>query len=180
MFGQSVAHELHVGYQWFKDEEDLYRNSNGWGLVTAPGGRLNCPSSSTCAGQKIYYQAQVQQQGILDVPTIHSEYESQNIELNDSIKWDNFTFNVGLMVSNDKLYGQGLKEKEGTVSGFELAPGNKYLMHEIDFEDTLQPRLGAVWAYSGTEHHVRELRPLRPGRQLAAARRVVGTQQGGA
>ena len=150
MFGQSVAHELHVGYQWFKDEEDLYRISNGWGLVTAPGGRINCPSSATCAGQKVYYQAQVQQQGILDVPTINSQYESQNIELNDMIKWENFTFNVGLMVSNDKLYGQGLKEKEGTVSGFELAPGNKYLMHEIDFEDTLQPRLGAVWAYNGT------------------------------
>ena len=149
MFGGKVAHELHVGYQWFKDEEDLYRYSNGWGLLTVPGGRLTCPSSSTCAGQKIYFQAQVQQQGALEVPVIHSEYVSHNIEINDSIKWDNLTFNVGLMVSNDKLYGQGLREKSGTVSGFEVAAGSKYLMHEIDFEDMLQPRLGAVWAYSG-------------------------------
>jgi hypothetical protein len=149
VFGGKVAHELHIGYQWFKDEEDLYRTSNAWGSVTAPGGRTKCPANTACAGQQIYYQAQVQQQGILDVPTIHSEYESQNVELNDSIKWDNFTFNVGVLMSNDKLYGQGLKEKEGTVSGYELAKGNKYMMHEIDFADTLQPRIGAVWAYSG-------------------------------
>ena len=151
VFGKDVSHELHVGYQWFKDEEDLYRYSNGWGLITVPGGRLTCPANSTCAGQKIYYQAQVQQQGALEVPVIHSEYVSHNIELNDSIKWSNFTFNVGLLVSNDKLYGQGLKEKAGTVSGFEVAAGHKYLMHEIDFADTLQPRLGAVWAYSGAD-----------------------------
>ena len=149
-FGKGVTHEVHVGYQWSKDEEDLYRTSNAWGSVTVPGGRINCPAAATaCAGKPVYYQAQVQQQGILNVPTIHSEYVSHNFELNDSIKWSNFTFNVGLLVSNDKLYGMGLREKDGTVSGFELAPGSKYLMHEIELKDTLQPRLGAVWAYSG-------------------------------
>ena len=29
------------------------------------------------------------------MPTIHSEYQSQNIEFNDTIKWKNWTFNVG-------------------------------------------------------------------------------------
>jgi hypothetical protein len=118
-------------------------------VVTVPGGRTKCPANSTCAGQQIYYQAQVQQQGILNVPTINSQYESSNIELNDSIKWANFTFNVGVLMSNDKLYGQGLKENPDTYSGFELSKGHKYLMHEIDFADSLQPRIGAVWAYSG-------------------------------
>jgi len=149
MFGKSVTHDLHVGYQYSKDQEDLYRTSNAWGSVTVPGGRIKCPTTATCAGQPVYYQAQVQQQGILKVPTINSQYVSHNIELNDSIKWSNVTVNVGLLMSNDKLYGQGLREKEGTVSGFELAPGNRYLMHEISFGDALQPRLGIVWAYSG-------------------------------
>jgi len=148
-FGQKVTHNLHVGYQWSKDQEDLYRTSNGWGSITIPGGRINCPTESTCAGQPVFYQAQVQQQGILNVPTINSQYHQQNIELNDSIRWANVTVNVGLLASNDKLYGQGLREKEGTVSGFELAPGNRYLMHEIKFGDALQPRLGIVWAYQG-------------------------------
>jgi hypothetical protein len=149
-FGKNVTHEVHVGYQWSKDEEDLYRTSNAWGSVTVPGGRINCPKEATaCVGQPVYYQAQVQQQGILNVPTIHSEYVSHNFELNDSIRWSNLTLNVGLLVSNDKLYGMGLREKDGTVSGFELAQGSKYLMHEIELKDTLQPRLGAVWAYSG-------------------------------
>ncbi|MBZ0114425.1 MAG: carboxypeptidase regulatory-like domain-containing protein [Thermoanaerobaculia bacterium] len=149
VLGSEVTHELHVGYQWFRDEEDLFRTSNGWGSITAPGGRLNCPTNSTCAGQKIYYQAQVQQQGILNVPTIHSEYEAQNVELNDVVRWRNFTLNLGLLVSNDELYGQGLREKSGTVSGFEVAKGNMYKMHEMDFEDMIQPRLGAIWAYDG-------------------------------
>ncbi len=148
-FGKKVTHNLHVGYQYSKDEEDLYRTSNAWGVVTVPGGRLSCPNGTTCAGQKIYYQAAVQQQGILDVPTINSQYVSHNIELNDSIRWANVTVNVGLLMSNDELYGQGLREKDGTVSGFEVAQGNKYLMHEIGFGDALQPRLGIVWAYSG-------------------------------
>ncbi|MBK6407273.1 MAG: carboxypeptidase regulatory-like domain-containing protein [Holophagales bacterium] len=149
-FGKKVTHNVHVGYQYSKDQEDLYRTSNAWGLVTVPGGRINCPAAATaCAGRPVYYQAQVQQQGILDVPTINSQYVSHNIELNDSIRWSNVTVNVGLLMSNDLLYGQGLREKDGTVSGFEVAQGNKYLMHEIGFGDALQPRLGIVWAYSG-------------------------------
>jgi hypothetical protein len=148
-FGQKVTHNLHVGYQWSKDQEDLYRTSNGWGSITIPGGRINCPAAATCAGQPVFYQAQVQQQGILNVPTINSQYVQHNIELNDSIRWANVTVNVGLLASYDKLYGQGLREKDGSVSGFELAQGNKYLMHEIKFGDALQPRLGIVWAYQG-------------------------------
>lgn len=148
-FGQKVTHNLHVGYQWSKDQEDLYRTSNGWGSITIPGGRINCPASASCAGQPVFYQAQVQQQGILDVPTINSQYHQHNIELNDSIRWANVTVNVGLLASNDKLYGQGLREKDGTVSGFEVAQGSRYMMHEIKFKDALQPRLGVVWAYQG-------------------------------
>lgn len=150
--GKKVVHNLHVGYQYSKDSEDLYRTSNAWGLVTVPGGRINCPATATtCAGQPVYYQAQVQQQGILNVPTINSQYVSHNIELNDSIRFSNLTFNVGLLLSNDRLYGMGLREKEGTVSGFEVASGSRYLMHEIKFGDTLQPRLGIVWAYKGAD-----------------------------
>ena len=150
--GKKVIHNLHVGYQYAKDQEDLYRTSNAWGLVTVPGGRINCPASATsCAGQPVYYQAQVQQQGILNVPTINSQYVSHNVEMNDSIRWSNVTVNVGLLLSYDLLYGMGLREKDGTVSGFEVAPGSRYLMHEIKFGDTLQPRLGIVWAYKGAD-----------------------------
>lgn len=152
VFGKKVTHDLHIGYQWTKDEEDLLRTSNGWGTVSIPGGTTTCPSNSSCAGQKIYFQAGVLQQGItlpngVQVPVIHSEYKSQNIEINDTIHWENFTLSVGLLVSNDKLYGQGLKPNSNNVSGFEVARGHKYEMYEIDFADTLQPRLGGVWAY---------------------------------
>jgi hypothetical protein len=152
VFGKKVTHDLHIGYQWTRDEEDLLRTSNGWGTVSIPGGTTTCPANSSCAGQKIYFQAGVLQQGItlpngVQVPVIHSEYKSQNLEINDTIHWDNFTLSVGLLVSNDKLYGQGLKPNSNNVSGFEVARGHKYEMYEIDFADTLQPRLGGVWAY---------------------------------
>jgi hypothetical protein len=153
-FGSEVVHDLHFGYQWFRDEEDLFRYSNGWGVITVPGGRVNCPANSTCAGQKVYFQAQVQQQGITlpdgsRVPIVHSEYESQNIEINDSIKLSRWTFNAGVLLSQDTLYGQGLRRKAGTVSGFERDKFSKYRMYELDFTDMIQPRLGAIWAYDG-------------------------------
>ena len=38
---------------------------------------------------------------------IHSELESQSFELNDTIRWGNWSFNAGVVVSNDTLFGQG-------------------------------------------------------------------------
>jgi carboxypeptidase family protein len=143
--GGTVVHDLHVGYQLYTDSEDLTRSSNGWGLITVPGGRLNF------RGTPIYYQAAFQQQTTGLVPTIHSEYQSQSFELNDTIKWSRFTFNVGLLASNDTLYGQGLRNDASTLSGFTLAPGNKYKMYEIGFGKMIQPRLSATWAYNGRD-----------------------------
>ena len=37
-------------------------------------------------------------------PTIVSEYRSQNIEVNDTIKWQNWSFNLGVMASKDTLF----------------------------------------------------------------------------
>lgn len=146
LFGTAITHEVHVGYQWYRDEEDLRRVSNGWGAIVAPRG-------ITFNGTPVAYQATFDQMSLGEnvVPGIHSEFESQNIELNDVIKWNNWSFNVGLLASNDIFYGQGLREVSGNVSGFALAPGHKYKMYEIDFEDMLSPRLGAVWAFNGRD-----------------------------
>ncbi|MFN8095980.1 MAG: carboxypeptidase regulatory-like domain-containing protein [Vicinamibacteria bacterium] len=143
--GRSVVHELHVGYQWYVDSEDLERSSNGWGAITAPGGR------TSFQGKPIFYQTAFQQQTTGLVPVIHSEYRSQSIEFNDTIRWGRFTFNAGLLASNDTLYGQGLREDSGVLSGYVLAPGNKYKMYETGFGKMLQPRLGATWAYNGRD-----------------------------
>ena len=146
--GSTVSHELHAGYQWYVDSEDLLRSSNGWGSITVPGGRL---PTVGLPGVPAYYVAAFQQQSIGAVPTIHSEYKSQNLEFNDTIRWKNFTFNAGALFSNDRLYGQGLREDSSTVSGFVSASGNQYKMHEIPFSKTFQPRLGATWAYNGRD-----------------------------
>ena len=143
-FGTSMRHELHVGYQRYTDEEDLTRTSNGWGTITVPGGRL-----ATNPGA--FYTASFQQQSTGAVPTIHSEYESQSLEFNDTIRWSNWSFNLGVLASNDTLFGQGLREDSSTLSGYISAPGTKYKMYEIPFSKMIQPRVGATWAYNGND-----------------------------
>ncbi|MEM7585772.1 MAG: carboxypeptidase regulatory-like domain-containing protein [Acidobacteriota bacterium] len=137
-------HDLHFGYQWSNDEEELSRTSNGWGVISVPGGR------TTFNDQPVFYEARFEQQGLAgSVPgAINSQFETQSFEINDTIRFDDWTFNVGLMFSNDELFGEGLRENPSNVSGFELAPGNQYKMYEIDWDEMISPRLGATWSYN--------------------------------
>ena len=113
----ALRHNLHAGYMQSVDSEDLTRSSNGWGSITVPGG------GTSFQGTPIYYIAAYQQQGIGAVPTIHSEFRSKNIEVNDTISLKNWTFNAGFLDSQDTLYGQGLNNADGTLSGYVLATG---------------------------------------------------------
>ena len=147
VLGTAVTHEVHVGYQFYVDSEDLTRRSNGWGEISVPGGRLT-PIAGT--GQPAFYTARFQQQTTGAAAPIRSEYKSQSFEANDTIRWKDWTFNAGLLASNDRLYGQGLREGS-TLSGFTLAPGNKYKMYEVPFSKMIQPRLGVTWAYNSRD-----------------------------
>jgi hypothetical protein len=143
--GSTMVHDIHVGYQRYTDSEDLTRSTNGWGAITVPGGRLSFNNTP------IYFTAAFQQQSIGAAPTIHSEYQSQSFEVNDSIRFRNWTINLGILASNDTLFGQGLREDSSTLSGYTLAIGNKYKMYEIPFSRMIQPRVGATWAYNGKD-----------------------------
>jgi len=145
MFGGVVSHELHAGYQWYQDAEDLDRTSNGWGLISIPGGRTEID------GQPIFFTARYLQGTTGLIPEIHSEFRSQSFEINDTIRWRDWTFNAGLLVSNDTLYGQGLREDASTLSGFVSSPGTEYEMYDVPFSRMIQPRLGATWAYNGQD-----------------------------
>jgi hypothetical protein len=151
--GMGMQHRVHAGYQNSLDAETLARSSNGWGVIRVPGGRTTFPASN---GTPIFYSAEFQQQGLGEkgVPPIHSEFRAQNIEVNDAISWKNWTYNIGLLASHDTLYGQGLNNAPGTLSGYVLATGTtsesrKYTMYTVPFKKMLQPRLGATYAYDG-------------------------------
>ncbi|MFL6247063.1 MAG: carboxypeptidase regulatory-like domain-containing protein [Thermoanaerobaculia bacterium] len=151
--GSTIAHDLHVGYMRSQDEEDLRRVSNGWGSLSVTAGTVNfTPPGGTAT--PVFYQAQFIRSigGTGTSNNIHSEYVAQNIELNDTIRWNNWSFNAGVVVSQDTLYGQGLREDSSAISGYVLAPGHKYKMYQIDWDKTIQPRLGATWAYNGTDN----------------------------
>jgi hypothetical protein len=148
-FGSTISHDVHGGLQWYTDAEDLLRRSNGWGLVTVPGGRTTCPTScGASAGVPVYYQTTFSQQSV-GVPPIRSEYRSLSFEVNDNIRWNRWSFNVGAIISRDRLYGQDLKEDSSQISGFVYQAGNIYQMYEIPFSKMFQPRVGATWAYDG-------------------------------
>jgi hypothetical protein len=154
-FGTGVAHDVHAGIQRYKDSEDRFQLSNGWGLITIPAGAGaagTCPANAcgTAKPGTVFFTAAVSQQGARGVPTIHSEFISTNLEANDTIRWKDWSFNVGLLASRDALYGQGLA-KADNYAGFTTSPGTKYLMHVFNFKDMLQPRLGATWAYNGRD-----------------------------
>ena len=138
----TMRHDLHAGVQWYTDAEDLLRRSNGWGAITVPGGR------TSFQGTPIFYTAVFSQQSV-GVPPIRSEYKSLSFELNDNIRWNRWSFNVGLIMSRDRLYGQDLKEDASTISGFVYQAGNIYQMYEIPFSKMIQPRLGATYLYDG-------------------------------
>lgn len=142
--GSTVTHELHAGYQWYRDSEELLRSSNGWGSITLQGGRVST------AGQPIFYTARYQRQ-TAGLPAIVSDYESQSIEFNDMIRWNKWTFNIGAIASNDTLFGQGLQEDASTLSGYRSAPGNRYSMYELPFKKMIQPRLSVVRSYNGSD-----------------------------
>ncbi|HJQ36833.1 MAG TPA: TonB-dependent receptor [Thermoanaerobaculia bacterium] len=154
--GTNITHDLHAGYQRYKDSEDRVIVSNGWGVITIPAaigtgrGSGQCPAAVCGTAKPAYFVAQFNQQGFGNLPPIHSEFQSQNIELNDTIRMNNWSFNVGVLASNDTLYGQGLA-KADNLAGFVSSPGTKYKMHEFGFSDMLQPRLGATWAYNGSD-----------------------------
>jgi hypothetical protein len=148
--GSNVAHDLHVGYQRYVDSEDRFQTSNGWGDISIPGGSSNCPVSACGTAKPAFFIANVSQQTTGTVPTIHSEFRSQSFEINDTMRWNNWSFNVGVLASNDTLYGQGLA-KADNLAGYVKSPGTEYEMYDVPFQKMIQPRLGATWAYNGTD-----------------------------
>jgi len=150
--GIGMRHNLHGGFQMYVDSEDLDRRSNGWGLITVPAGAVSFPAGT---GSPIFYQATYQAQGAGKLPVIHSEYHSKSFEGNDTINWKNWTFNVGAVISNDTLFGQGLQPDSSAPSGFVKSPATEldpkkrqYQEYDIPFSKMIQPRVSATWAYN--------------------------------
>jgi len=140
----STTHELHAGYHQEEIKEHLIRSTNGWGYIESVGG------TESRGEVPVYFQANFYQTSLGDygVPPIDTGAKSRNIEFNDRITWRDFTFQVGVLISEDRLYGQGLKVNKSEISGFEAAIGNRYLMKKVDFSEMIQPRLGVSWEFS--------------------------------
>ena len=146
-----TTHEVHVGVQRTEGRERLRRLSNGWGSIQVPGG-VDIAEDGT----PVFYVATVEQMSLrrpdgTAVAPIDSHTKSTSIEINDTIGWNDVAVGVGVLVSQDVLYGQGLRAATGNASGFTLAPGHRYRMHSIPWQDMVQPRLGITWTYNDAD-----------------------------
>jgi len=149
LMAMGMRHNLHGGFQAYVDSEDFDRTSNGWGSINVPAG------TASFQGIPIFYQTTYQAQGVGIAPVIHSEYHSKSFEANDTVNWKNWTFNAGAVISNDTIYGQGLKADSTALSGF-VKPGpndttpesRKYQAYNIPWSKMIQPRVSATWAYN--------------------------------
>ena len=145
------SHDLHLGVRRTEARETLRRTSNGWGSIDVPGG-----VDLAAVGTPIFFVATVEQMSLRRtdrtlVAPIDSYTETTAVEVNDAVRLGSWAFNVGVLVSEDVLYGQGLRPAQGTVSGFALAPGEKYRMFTVRWQDMVQPRLGVTWAWNGED-----------------------------
>lgn len=153
----NTTHEFHIGYQQEEGSEELYRVSNGWGSIEYWGG-LDFDDGGLVApdGDPIpvgtAYRATVQTRGFdgggISGPLV-SASKSVNIAVNDTISWEDWIFDVGFLISQDEIIGQGLRSAN-TSSGYEEARGETYVMKKVGFSETFQPRLTATWEYSPT------------------------------
>ena len=107
---------------------------------------------------------------------IHSEYQSQNFELNDTIKWKNWTFNVGVLPATTRSTARACARTPSTLSGFVARAGQQVrdVRDPVQQDDPAAP--GRDLGLQRQGHALRELRALQPGGQLAAARRLLGPQ----
>ncbi len=174
--GSDIRHDIHAGHPVVRGlrgpDSQLERLGLDYGARRPPG---RAPASTA---SRRTTSREFQQQSTGAVPPIHSEYQSLNIEVNDTINFNNLSFNVGLLMSYDKLYGQGLKEDSSTISGY--VAGRREPVPDVQDpvrQDAAAAR-GRDLVVQRQGHRLRELRALHPGGQLAAARRVVGAQPG--
>ncbi|KUM53339.1 TonB-dependent receptor [Rheinheimera sp. EpRS3] len=156
IIGDTLVHSIHVGLKYSEAEEELSRFSNGWGSISYHGGR-NVALDGSLADldpTSVYYITTTEQMSFVNesgqaVSAISSISESWNLEINDTIEHGDFTYNIGVLISKDTLYGQGLRANAANGSGWEVAMGEKYKMYSFDWKDMIQPRLGIDWKYDG-------------------------------
>jgi len=169
IYAGNTTHDIHIGYQYQEIEEDLARFSNGWGVITMPRDEFS-------GTDQVFFEARINQMSLglgggAVPPTINSRAELQSFEINDTIEMGDWTYNIGVLISNDVLFGSGLApDASNPVTGLTQSPGTRYQMYETDWSDMIQPRLGANWDYSDTNSvYINYARYHPPASSLARA-----------
>ena len=117
--GLGMRHNIHAGYQQYDRLGGSDPQLERLGLDHRSRRRR-----SASAARRSSIRRRSRRRASALVPKIHSEFRSKSIEVNDAINWKNWTFNLGLLASNDTLYGQGLQNDASHAVGIREGDGN--------------------------------------------------------
>ena len=150
---RSVVHDLHVGYQLYADAEDLVRSSNGWGLITVPGGR------QSFQGRPIFFQAAFQQQttGLVAQDPLRVPLAELRAERHHQVEATGRSTSA-CSRARTRCTARGCARTPRRSPASSRAPGNKYEMYDIPFSKMIQPRVGRHLGLQRQGHRLRELR----------------------
>ena len=108
------------------------RSSNGWGSITVPGG------GTSFQGTPIFYLAAFQQQGLGSASRRSTPSSARkSIEVNDTINWKNWTFNVGLLAEQRHAVRPGPERRVGDAVG--LRAGDRHDVGVAPVQDVRDP-----------------------------------------
>ena len=153
------------------------RSSNGWGSISVPGGRLT--SDRHYGAVCVLHRPLPAADGRRAAPII-SEYRVAEHRAQRHHQLEQL--DVQPRADREQRHALRPGPARGRPTRCPASSPRRATSTRcttLPLSKMIQPRLGATWAYNGQRHRLRQLRPLQPGRQLAASRRVLGPQPGG-
>jgi hypothetical protein len=146
-----ATHDIRAGVSFSDNREDLTRIGNGWGSILINTISTNCGGSPPCFRARYY----------TDQPPQVSEAETWGIFLQNRMTWDRLTINAGVLVNRDEFIpneGLGFDILRGdftipnaSIPTCAASPGAATCTYKsnktFDFEDQVQPRIGAAFVF---------------------------------
>ena len=153
-----ATHDIRFGATYSKNEEDLARLTNGWGSIIASTSSNCGPASARPCYRARYYPQQ---------PSQVSQAKTWGIFLQDQMTWRRLTLNLGVLANRDEFIPNGgakftILRGDFTIPNASIptcadapegAPACTFLdTVTFNFEDQIQPRLGAVYELDPRVH----------------------------
>lgn len=158
-----ATHDIRFGVTYSQNREELLRVANGWGSIIATVSAANCATPTGPSPGNLCYRARFNPRQ----PAQISDAETWGIFLQDQMNWNRFTLNLGVLANRDEFIPNDggkftILRGDYTIPNASIptcaaapdgAPACTYLdTVTFDFEDQIQPRVGAAFEIDTRVH----------------------------